>query len=770
MKKHLLALLLPIVGSYCSSPLASMIDFPSDPVYVTSSDEAKQLLAQRYTLTGLVNESVSTSLLSTQYRFYQGFANAVACSSSVVVTVDTNTKEVVQIYTHLLDESECQSAKEDNRAIDLNTPEQAYGPFVAAGNAKQIVTTSLNVFDPDPLTALEDITLEYSDVISNAAYSLYSDIEVTEVAGTRYLENSRVRAVDVRAFDLDGDGALEADVSQQGIITSASDFTIERDIKDYENKHTQFLDTMAFYHIDKSVQYLQQLGFDIFSEPVQFDAFFGNKDNSTAYLAQNVIVFGNGVSADAEDADVILHELGHMINFSLVKRWRDGDTGAIGEGLGDYWAASSRYRTNKTFQPDIVFSWDGVNTSKTSTRILNDAEARYVPGVSYPAHVVRNGSNVDQLWSTPLFQVLKLAVAEHGELAHEHIDRIIWEGIAALGGGVTMPDAALSIVKAAERLYPQSNYSDLFVKQFKAHNILTNTVAFYAPQFLMVKDGKAKVALDLFNISGKNIHTFTGRFEQSDDVVSLSSIASFDTAARTSVTVKVPDSTQCGEAFPLNAETVTDFNNQQIPTQGEYSIPFVVCTPKLTHTPKVENSALSDATSTVGGLGGNKIGVKSYLLTLTDTAVLDNDFSVSLHIKHKRISDLKVTLTPPVGDREITLLAYDNIQQDDFNQQLMSRFNQEVNRLKGESLEGTWTLKVTDRVVGESGELVSWGIANISGYSKPETATDETNNNNNNNNGNNGATDNNSGSGGGSLGWLSLFMLVVINKLRKNTP
>ncbi|PSV50064.1 proprotein convertase P-domain-containing protein [Photobacterium indicum] len=767
MKKHLLALLLPIVGSYCSAPLASMIDFPLDPFYVTSSDEAKQLLAQRYTLTGLVNESVSTSLLSTQYRFYQGFANAVACSSSVVVTVDRNTKEVMQIYTHLLDESECQSAKEDNRAIDLDTPEQTYGPHVTAGNVKQIVTTSLNVFDPDPLTALEDTTLEYSDVISNAAYSLYSDIEVTEVAGTRYLENSRVRAVDVRAFDLDGDGTLEADVSQQGIITSASDFTIERDIRDYENKHTQFLDTMAFYHIDKSVQYLQQLGFDIVSEkPVQFDAFFGNKDNSTAYLAQNVIVFGNGVSADAEDADVILHELGHMINFSLVKRWRDGDTGAIGEGLGDYWAASSRYRSNKTFQPDTVFRWDGINTSKTSTRILNDTEARYLPGASYPAHVVRNGSNVDQLWSTPLFQVLKLAIAEHGEPAHEHIDRIIWEGIAALGGGVTMPDAALSIVKAAERLYPQSNYSDLFVKQFKAHNILTNAVAFYAPQFLMIKDGKTKVTLDLFNLSGKNIHTFTGRFEQSDDVLS------FDTALsskkqQATITVKVPDSVQCGDAFTLNAETVTDFNNQQIPTKGEYSIPFIVCTPKLTHTPKVENSTLSDATSTEEGLGGNKIGVKSYLLTLADTAVLDNDFAVSLHIKHKRMSDLKITLTPPVGDREITLLAYDNIQQDEFNQQLMSRFNQQVNRLKGESLEGTWTLKVTDRAVGESGELVSWGIANISGYSKPETATDETNNNNN--NGNNEATNSSSKSGGGSLGWLSLFMLVII-KLRKNTP
>ncbi|PSV09334.1 peptidase M36 [Photobacterium kishitanii] len=753
MKKHILALLFPIVGLYGTAPLASTIDFPSDSVYVTSSDEVKRFLAQRYMLTGLVNESVSTSLVSTQYRFYQGFNNAIACSSSVVVTVDKNTKEVIQIYTHLLSESECQSAKDDNRAIDLNTPEQTYAPFVAAGSPKTIVTTTFNVFDPDPLTALEDTTLEYSDVISSAAYSLYSGVEVTEVEGIRYLENSRVRAVDVRAFDIDGDGVLESDISQQGIITSASDFTIERDIKDYENKNTQFLDTMAFYHIDKSVQYLQQLGFDIFSEPVQFDAFFGNKDNSTAYSSQNVIVFGNGVSADAEDADVILHELAHMINFSLVKRWRDGDTGAIGEGLGDYWAASSRYRTNKTFQPEIVFSWDGVNTSKISTRILNDTEARYVPGISYPAHVVRNGTNADQLWSTPLFQVLKLAIAEHGERVHEHIDRIIWEGIAALGGGVTMPDAALSIVKAAERLYPQSNYSDLFVKQFKAHNILTNTVVFYAPQFLMVKDEKATIPLDIYNISGKSINKFTGSFEQSDDVISFN-VGVFGNSfsqkkQQATITVKVPDSTQCGEAFTLNAETVTDFNNQQVPTQDEYSIPFVICTPKLTHIPKVENSALIDATSTEGGLGGNKIGVKSYLLTLSDTAVLNNDFSVSLHIKHKRMSDLKVTLTPPIGDREITLLAYENIQQDEFNQQLMSRFNQEVNRLKGESLEGTWTLKVTDRAVGESGELVSWGIANISGYTKPETTKDNSNR-----------------SGGGSLGWLSLLVLVVI-KLRE---
>ncbi|WP_235604200.1 proprotein convertase P-domain-containing protein [Photobacterium kishitanii] len=269
----------------------------------------------------------------------------------------------------------------------------------------------------------------------------------------------------------------------------------------------------------------------------------------------------------------------------------------------------------------------------------------------------------------------------------------------------------------------------------------------------MVKDEKATIPLDIYNISGKSINKFTGSFEQSDDVISFN-VGVFGNSfsqkkQQATITVKVPDSTQCGEAFTLNAETVTDFNNQQVPTQDEYSIPFVICTPKLTHIPKVENSALIDATSTEGGLGGNKIGVKSYLLTLSDTAVLNNDFSVSLHIKHKRMSDLKVTLTPPIGDREITLLAYENIQQDEFNQQLMSRFNQEVNRLKGESLEGTWTLKVTDRAVGESGELVSWGIANISGYTKPETTKDNSNR-----------------SGGGSLGWLSLLVLVVI-KLRE---
>ena len=51
--------------------------------------------------------------------------------------------------------------------------------------------------------------------------------------------------------------------------------------------------------------------------------------------------FGKGGVDDAEDAEVILHEYGHAIQDSQSRRLRRSEeAGAIGEGFGDYWAAT----------------------------------------------------------------------------------------------------------------------------------------------------------------------------------------------------------------------------------------------------------------------------------------------------------------------------------------------------------------------------------------------------------------------------------------------
>ncbi len=103
---------------------------------------------------------------------------------------------------------------------------------------------------------------------------------------------------------------------------------------------------MAFYHLDNSLQYLSSLSYDLFEEPLRFDGRGLALDNSSYYTGLRALMLGvGGVSPDAADADVILHELGHGIHHQIVPDWAVGHTGAIGEGVGDYWAGSASYRT-----------------------------------------------------------------------------------------------------------------------------------------------------------------------------------------------------------------------------------------------------------------------------------------------------------------------------------------------------------------------------------------------------------------------------------------
>ena len=103
-------------------------------------------------------------------------------------------------------------------------------------------------------------------------------------------------------------------------------------------------------------------------------------DNSFFQPSTNRISFGHGCVDDNEDADVILHEYGHALHYSINEDWFGGDTGAIGEGFSDYWAQSYSISTENglSFLPNLVFNWDGHGENVNwAGRILNAFDARY---------------------------------------------------------------------------------------------------------------------------------------------------------------------------------------------------------------------------------------------------------------------------------------------------------------------------------------------------------------------------------------------------------
>jgi hypothetical protein len=314
------------------------------------------------------------------------------------------------------------------------------------------------VFDPDPITTLMDISLrdEFTEDKFEAAYS---NVELKEVS---FLDSK---------FHLVGPWVRLIDFESPRITPSTS----ANGVWQNKRKDVAFNDVMTYYHLDKNQRYIQSMGFTgekgIQFRSIEVDANgLNGADNSHYIPMSNRIAFGHGCVDDNEDADVILHEYGHAINRSINPNFSGGDTGAMGEGFGDYWAGSYSLTTaNGTFDSGKVFNWDGVSGCWDGRR-LDRLDAVYVHSKRYGAHQQVGNFVSDELWSTPLFQSL-LELVEQGVPPSE-VDQIILEAQFGLGSGIKMRDMANSILAVALELQPEGPHHAVFNKNFKRHQIV----------------------------------------------------------------------------------------------------------------------------------------------------------------------------------------------------------------------------------------------------------------------------------------------------------
>ncbi|MGV3697339.1 T9SS type A sorting domain-containing protein [Flavobacterium sp.] len=296
-----------------------------------------------------------------------------------------------------------------------------------------------------PLAFTTGTALVYMSDPLSAARVVYGTTGYTDNAdaNTTQLANARV-AVTLPEIDLTAGvyklkssyvDIFDIEAPSKGLFTQAtSAFNFTRNQDGFEAVN-------AFYHLDKSMRYINEtLGItcrpQVNGGVLRFDpSGWNGQDQSSFSPATDHLSFGEGCVDDAEDADVILHELGHGIHDWLTN---GSAASAIGEGNGDYWAQSYGRSVNQWTAADdyfqFMFKWDGHNTCW-------DGRTTDYGGI-YPGDLTGSVHADGQMWATALMQIWD-------ELGRTKTDKAFLNGLALTNSSTNQQNAARAVRQAA---------------------------------------------------------------------------------------------------------------------------------------------------------------------------------------------------------------------------------------------------------------------------------------------------------------------------------
>lgn len=294
------------------------------------------------------------------------------------------------------------------------------------------------VFDPDPLTSA---TATYGD----PGYTDGNDATTAQLDAERFQVTLQDIELDAGTYSLIGPWAEITDWAApfKGLFQQNNDQFL------YNRFDDAFEAANTYYHIDFYMRYLNiTLGLTIephqYTGGVQYDPHgFNGADNSSYSPGTGRLQFGEGGVDDAEDSDVIHHELGHGLH-DWVTGGSLSQVNGLSEGTGDY-AAQSYNRsidswTSADPQYNWVFRWDGHNPFWPG-RVTN-----YF-GV-WPDDLTGQIHTDGQIWSTCMMKVWDA-------LDQADTDTAFWEGLGMTNSATNQSQAANAVYQAAIDLgYP----------------------------------------------------------------------------------------------------------------------------------------------------------------------------------------------------------------------------------------------------------------------------------------------------------------------------
>ncbi len=304
------------------------------------------------------------------------------------------------------------------------------------------------VFFPNPVATLQDQSLtDQKDKDYAALQPAYRVVTLTNLDGSGYLR---------------GDWGNVA--SSTGPLAYSSDNTFL-----YGRDDDRFEQVMGYYWVTEAQKYIQSLGFGVTRRPINMESqdVRINQlgiDNSYSWDKKDLMRFGKGGVDDAEDAEVILHEYGHaMMDSQMVPFGNFGtsaEAGAIGEGFSDYWAVTASAVIAPTLDPACVADWDSVSYTYSEPHCLR----RVDQDLHYPQDLNGRVHHDGQIWSRALWDI-------RNRVGNVVADTLILEAQFDFAADTTMPDAALTTVATAERLY-HKGVARIVRAAFEARGIL----------------------------------------------------------------------------------------------------------------------------------------------------------------------------------------------------------------------------------------------------------------------------------------------------------
>lgn len=302
---------------------------------------------------------------------------------------------------------------------------------------KVLVSGSGYIFNPDPLSKMQVAYagqyVDNNDATNaslDAARTLVTIPELDLTAGVYKLKGSYAEIKDL-------------ETPSTGLFTQATNqFLFNRNDQGFEAVN-------AYWHIDNSLRYINQtLG--IVCKPLTNEGILwydphGLDGDDNSYYSSGRLVFGEGGVDDAEDADVVLHELGHGVHDWLTNGSLSQVQG-LSEGCGDYWAQSYSRSLNQwpstTPAYNWMFSWDGHN-EYWSGRITNYT-------VLYPGTGAIHTRG--QIWASALMRI-------YDKIGREKTDRAFLEGLTMTSSSTNQQSAAIAVRQAAIDMLGQFGFT-----------------------------------------------------------------------------------------------------------------------------------------------------------------------------------------------------------------------------------------------------------------------------------------------------------------------